>query len=74
MNIILLIIGILMSSIGLMFIYLYINLLTIGYSFWNFVKFIITRFECLLFLFGIVVIFLSIERWLKNAILLRHST
>lgn len=74
MNIILLCIGILMSSIGLMFIYLYINLLTIGYSFWNFVKFISTRFECLLFLFGIVVIFLGIERWLKNAILLRHST
>lgn len=66
--------GTFLSSIGLMFILLYTNLLTMGYSFWNFVKFISKRFECLLFLFGIIILLLSLERSIKNVLLLRRSS
>lgn len=48
------ILGILFCSIGLMFTVLYLNLLTIGYSFGNFVYFIISRGECLLFFLGLL--------------------
>ena len=37
MNLFLLLLGILLTSIGLMFILLYTNLLTMGYSFFKFV-------------------------------------
>ncbi len=66
--------GTVLASIGLMFILLYTNLLTMGYSFWNFVKFISKRFECLLFVFGIVILVLSFERSIKNVLLLRRSS
>lgn len=66
--------GIFISSIGFMFILLYTNLLTMGYSFWNFVQFISKRFECLLFLIGIVLLLLSLERSIKNVLLLRRSS
>ncbi len=74
MNIISVFLGILLSSIGFMFIILYTNLLTMGYSFLEFVKFISTRFECLLFLFGMILILLTIERRIKNVLLLRCIT
>lgn len=66
--------GTIIASIGLMFIFLYTNLLTMGYSFLDFVKFISTRLECLLFLFGILMIVFSFERGLKNVLLLRHTS
>ncbi len=72
MNVIGIILGILISSTGLFFIFLYTNLLTIGYSFLEFVHFISKRFECMLFIVGIFLIVLSIERWRKNVLLLRH--
>lgn len=74
MNIVGITLGIIISSIGLMFIILYTNLLTIGYSFLNFVKFISTRFECWLLLIGMIIILLSIERWIRNVLLLRHTS
>ncbi len=74
MNVLGTIFGTLLSSIGLMFIILYTNLFTMGYSFLDFVKFISKRFECLLFLFGIIIILLSFERSLKNVLLLRRSS
>lgn len=66
--------GIIISSIGLMFIFLYTNLLTMGYSFWDFVKFINTRIECLLFILGILIILNSFGRGLKNVLFLRYFT
>lgn len=64
------IIGIILSSVGFMFILLYTNLLTLGYNFWNFVQFISTSPECLLFVFGMVLIFISIERRRRHVLLL----
>lgn len=64
------IIGIILSSVGLMFLILYTNLLTLGYNFWEFVQFISTSPECLLFVFGLVLIFISIERRKKHVLLL----
>ncbi|MGM9834290.1 MAG: hypothetical protein ACI31M_00735 [Bacilli bacterium] len=60
-RIIFLILGIILSSIGLMFIVLYLNLLTIGYNFKDYVKFIISKMECILFLIGIIIIIVSLE-------------
>lgn len=60
-KILFLILGIILSSIGLMFIMLYLNLLTIGYNFVDYVKFIISRLECILFLIGIIMIICSLE-------------
>ncbi len=68
------ILGIILSSIGLTFIFLYLNLITLGYSFLDFVQFISTRMECLLFLLGILVILFSMRGWIKSVLLLRHST
>lgn len=65
--------GIVLSSIGLMFIFLYTNLFTMGYSFLEFVKFISKRFECWFLLLGILIILKSSERGLKNVLLLRRS-
>lgn len=65
--------GIIISSIGLMFIFLYTNLLTLGYSFLDFVKFISTRVECLLFILGFFLILFSMKGWIKHVLLLRHS-
>ena len=44
-HILLYIIGVILTSLGLFFIIIYLNLLTMGYSFFNFVKFISIRVE-----------------------------
>ena len=53
--------GIFLCSLGLMFDVLYINLITMGYSFLDYVKFIISRSECYLLLLGIILIIFSLE-------------
>ena len=67
-------IGVILTSIGLFFIIIYLNLLTTGYSFFDFVKFIIRRVEVWLFLIGILCIALSLERWINYELLLRHNS
>ena len=74
MNLLLLTLGIFLGSVGLMFIFLYINLFTFGYSFFEFVQFISTRLECLLFFLGLILIFFSMKGWIKSVLLLRHYT
>jgi len=74
MKILKILLGMLVSSIGLMFIFLYSNLLTLGYSFFDFVKFISTRVECLLFFIGLLIIFFTKKGWKKNVLLLRHTS
>ena len=49
LNLFLILIGIILSGIGLFFIILYLNLLVIGYSFFEFVYFIIRSIYCDLF-------------------------
>lgn len=66
-------IGIIFCSISIFFCIIYLNLLTIGYSFLEYVKFINTRLECLLFYIGIIFIIVSLERKIKNEFLLRNK-
>lgn len=63
--------GIILTSIGLTFLFLYLNLLTIGYSFLEFVKFINTRLEFLVFYLGIA---LLLKGWIKNVLFLRFTS
>lgn len=51
--------GVIMCSIGVTFIIIYLNLLNMGYSFWNYVNFIIRRLECLSFFIGIAMMYMS---------------
>ena len=48
------------TVIGCMYIISYLNLLTIGYNFLEYVNFIIRRLECLISLIGLLLIILSI--------------
>lgn len=61
-----LLIGIILSSIGLFFFILYLNLLVMGYSFFIFVNFIIRRVECYFLIIGIILIYVSVERIKKR--------
>ena len=58
--------GIFLTSLGLFFLILYLTLLNMGYSFFEFVKFITVRFECYFILIGSLLIFFSLERKLKK--------
>jgi len=59
---ILFLLGITLTVIGLTNIILYLNLLVNGYTFLEYVNFIIRRFECLSLIIGILLIYLSIYR------------
>ena len=58
--------GIFMTSFGLFFLVLYLNLFNMGYTFLDFVKFIIVRWEVFLILLGSLIIYFSLERILKR--------
>lgn len=49
-----------LMTIGFVYIILYLNLLTIGYNFLNYVNFILGRVECYFSLIGLIIINLSI--------------
>lgn len=51
--------------VGFTYIIMYLNLLTMGYLFHDYVLFIIKRVECLLVLVGFIITFLSIY-WRKK--------
>ena len=50
-----------LTVISLSFIIIYLNLLTLGYNFCDYVNFIIRRIECLNIITGIILIFISIK-------------
>ena len=56
------VLGIYCCTFGLFFTLLYCNLFLFGYTFGNFVYFIIRRGECIIFLLGIVFLYLSTKR------------
>ncbi len=64
--------GFFLSTIGLFFIILYLNLLTLGYSFFEFVYFIIRSFYCDLFFIGLLLIYFSLEGCERFELLLRR--
>ena len=45
-----------MCVVGFTYIILYLNLLSIGYSFNDYLVFILTRFECLISIIGLIMI------------------
>lgn len=58
--IICLILGIIFSIIGTSFLILYLNLFTVGYTFSEYVNFIIRRPEVYFLIIGIILIFFAI--------------
>ena len=54
--------GIFLCSLGFSFIILYLNLLTMGYSFFNYVKFISSRLECLTLIGGVIILFIVFRK------------
>jgi len=66
-------IGVFLTSIGLFFLILYFNLFTLGYSFFDFVKFIIRKPECWLFTIGLILLYLSLGRRIKSELFLRRT-
>ena len=53
-------IGFALMVLGLSFIILYLNLLTIGYNFSHYVNFITKRVECYYALIGLIIILLTL--------------
>lgn len=49
-----------LTVIGFVYIISYMNLMSLGYNFLDYVKFIISRIECLYALIGILILFLTI--------------
>ncbi len=49
-----------LSVIGFMYIIIYLNLMSIGYNFFEYVKFISSRLECLNAIIGIIIMILVI--------------
>ena len=62
LKIILFIIGLLLTSIGLTFIILYLNLFVMGYSIIKYIIFIFTNFWTLLFFIGNIFLYLSLKK------------
>ena len=60
LRILLFLFGFGLTVMGLMYIIFYLNLLSIGYNFFEYVNFIIRRIECLNFIFGIILMLFSV--------------
>ena len=56
------ILGILITSYSLMFIIIYLNLIKMGYSFFDYIKYVFTKIECLSLIIGIILICLSFRK------------
>lgn len=51
--------GFMLCLIGLFFDICYLNLFMVGYNFFDYVKFIFSRIECVMFFFGLFFIIFS---------------
>ena len=69
MRIILFLIGFLLSIIGSIYIIIYLSYLSIGYSFVDYLKFIMSKVECLIILVGFTLINISIFMKGENHVL-----
>lgn len=63
-------IGFGLTTIGSVYIICYLNLLSIGYNFLEYVNFIIRRIECLNAIIGIIIMILSLNLGGKNELYL----
>ena len=66
LKVLLFLIGFGLTTIGFVYIISYLNLLSIGYNFIEYVNFIIRRVECLNSIIGIILIILSMSIGGKN--------
>ena len=62
----LLMLGIILSSIGLTYIIIYLNLLLIGFSFIDYLEYVFTKIECLLFFVGYILLIILIKKGNKK--------
>lgn len=67
------IIGIIITSSSLMYIVIYLNLLRMGYSFKDYVKYIVSSIECTKILIGILLIYLSLKKGKKYELRLQYK-
>lgn len=65
-----------LSVIGFVYIISYMNLMTIGYNFLDYVNFICRKFECLIAPIGLFITFLAIyiPKGDKDELYLRYNT
>ena len=68
LRIIVFLLGILFTIVGMISLILYLNLLTFGYSFLEYVNFIIRKFECISLFIGLIIIWISISYRRKDEI------
>ena len=59
-------IGFGLTTIGFMYIIVYLNLISIGYNFLEYVNFIIRRIECINAIIGIILMIIAITLGGKN--------
>ncbi len=60
------IIGFILSSISLTFIILYLNIINLGYTFLDFLNFIIRKWELYLFFIGIILMIIGLRKDKNN--------
>ena len=65
-NLILRLVGILITSYSLMFIIIYLNLLNMNYSLIDYILYILTHIECLIIFLGIILIIISLRKEKKS--------
>lgn len=64
------ILGFILSSLSLTFLFLYLNILNIGYGFVEFINFIIGKWELYLFFIGIILMVVSLRKGKYNDVCL----
>ena len=55
-------VGILLSTIGLSYIIIYLNIMLMGFSFFDYIKYIFTRIECLSFFLGYILLLILFKK------------
>ena len=62
MKIFLYILGIVLSSIGLTYIIIYLNLLVMGFTFIDYLKYVFSKIECILFFIGYIMLIILLKK------------
>jgi hypothetical protein len=74
-KLLLIFIAVIICSIGLSFIIINLNLLSIGYSFIDYIYYIFTHFSCNIFFIGIIILYITNKnRSMWSVIFVRLNT
>ena len=68
------ILGIIITSSALTYIVIYLNLLRMGYSMLDYVKYVLSSIECTKIFIGIILIILSLKKGRKNELYLQYKS